>query len=210
MMRTYRFEVGAYDLSVLVKRLKPIVDPDSAMPMFHSLCLRTDVDMLRGYATDGMRWACQEVQYLVKPKGPPDELVLPVSALVACLEGISQKKLKHLAVTVSVRAKTCRLRTDYHSVYVAREEIDFPDFDGMKPRGEEGAVRVTVSALMISDLGRAVERDGEVLVHLEFADPTGHSAIPFSTPLGTFYGGLMPSFADDDFRVKALANATVR
>ena len=208
MMRTYRFEVGAYDLSVLVKRLKPIVDPDS--PMFHSLCLRTDVDMLRGYATDGTRWACQEVQYLVKPKGPPDELVLPVSALVACLEGISQKKLKHLAVTVSVRAKTCRLRTDYHSVYVAREDGGFPDFDGMKPKGEEGAARVTISAMMLSDLGRAIERDGELLVHLEFADPAGHSAVPFVTPLGTFYGGLMPSFADDDFRVKALAKATVR
>jgi hypothetical protein len=209
MMRAYRFEVSAYDLSVLVKRLKPIVDPDS--PMFHSLCLRTDVDMLRGYATDGYRWACQEVEYRTKPKGPPDELVLPVSALAACLEGISATKLKHLSVTISVRAKTCRLRTDYHSVYVAREDSGgFPDFDGLKPLGNEGAARLSINAGLIQELGRAVKVDGETTVHLEFADPMGHKPVPFATALGTFYGGLMPVFADDDFRVKQLAKATVR
>jgi len=208
MMRTYRFEVGAYDLSVLVKRLKPIVDPES--PMFHSLCLRTDVDMLRGYATDGCRWACQEVEYRTKPKGPPDELVLPVSALVACLEGMSKKKLERLAVAVSVRAKSCRLRTPYHSVYVAREDGDFPDFDGMKPTGGEGSARVSINPLLLQELGRAVKVDGENTVHLEFADPKGHKPVPFVTALGTFYGGLMPIFADDDFRVKQLAKATVR
>jgi hypothetical protein len=210
MSSSYSFEISAYDLKVLVQRLKPMTLPDH--PMFHALCLRTDVDVFRGYAADGIRWACQEVYYREKPKRPPDELILPVGAVAAVLQGLPgrTKILKEIGVAVSVRAKTVRLRTPYHSVTVEREDEQWPDFDGMKPKGHEGAARVSLAAFILKDLGAAALRDGESVVHLELADSSGRAPVPFATPLGTFYGGMMPSAEDDDFRVRALAKATVR